>query len=204
MTNRSFSSSQLYALRNEISLRELIEKTMRIPCRVTKGCFRFLCPVCYGFDTAVNPETNLARCFRCKKNFNTIDLVMLVRQAKFVDSVKFLKSIHQKQSVSQNRCEHSAISGSTSANDGRMKRKTPPGKSDSGMGHIGKIVDNVLARKLDDISEKQPAGYKPDNPVAAHQNTDQDRIAKLERQLEYLGCQIQELYRMRNAEPPSK
>jgi len=81
MTNRCFSSSQLYALRNEISIRVLIEKTMRIPCRVAKGCFRFLCPVCNGFDTAVNPETNLARCFRCEKNFNTIDLVMLVRQA---------------------------------------------------------------------------------------------------------------------------
>jgi hypothetical protein len=97
MTNRCFSSSLLYTLRNEISVRMLIEKNLSIPCRVTNGCFRFLCPLCNGFDTAVNPKTNLARCFQCEKNFNTIDLVMLVRSAQFVDSVKFLQSIYKKK-----------------------------------------------------------------------------------------------------------
>jgi hypothetical protein len=87
MPKRCFSSSQLYAMRNEINIEMLIEKTLGIPSRVTKGCFRFLCPLCNGFDTAVNPKTNLARCFRCEKNFNTIDLVMLIRKTNFVQSV---------------------------------------------------------------------------------------------------------------------
>lgn len=58
MTNRCFSSSQLYALRNEINVQMLIEKTLRIACRVTKGCFRFMCPLCNGFDTAVNTSSS--------------------------------------------------------------------------------------------------------------------------------------------------
>ncbi len=93
---RFISSQQLYTLRNDIAVQMLIEKTLRIPWRVTEGCFRFLCPLCNAFDTAVNPKTNLARCFRCQQNFNTIDLVMLIRQTDFVQSVKFLQSIHQK------------------------------------------------------------------------------------------------------------
>ena len=80
VTKRCFSSSQLYAMRNQINIQRLIEKNLDIPSRVIKGCFRFLCPLCNGFDTAVNPKTNLARCFSCEKNFNTIDLVMVVRQ----------------------------------------------------------------------------------------------------------------------------
>ncbi len=96
MTKRGFSSQQLYTLRNDINVQVLIEETLRIPGRVTEGCFRFLCPLCNAFDTAVNPKTNLARCFRCEKNYNTIDLVMIIRQADFVQSVKFLQSIHQR------------------------------------------------------------------------------------------------------------
>jgi len=35
-------------------------------------------------------------CFRCEKNYNTIDLVMLTRQVGFIYSVTFLASIHAK------------------------------------------------------------------------------------------------------------
>ena len=92
MTNRRFSSSQLYAMRNEINIELLIEKTLGIPSQVTKGCFRFLCPLCNGFDTAVNPKTNLARCFDCRRNFNPIDLVMAATARSFVETVEFLKN----------------------------------------------------------------------------------------------------------------
>jgi len=186
MTNRCFSSSQLYALRNEISIRVLIEKTMRIPCRVAKGCFRFLCPVCNGFDTAVNPETNLARCFRCEKNFNTIDLVMLVRQAKFVDSVKFLQSIHQKKSACRDV--------------GRIKHNTPQEKSGSGPSQIGQIIAGILPLENGDT----PSEYKQAKPIAPHQVADENRMAMLELQLEHLGRQIQELSRTINAGHPTK
>jgi hypothetical protein len=55
-----------------------------------------LCPMCNEFQTAVNPSTNLARCFRCEKNLNTIDLVMRVKRFGFKDSVLFLKNLLKK------------------------------------------------------------------------------------------------------------
>ena len=95
MANRCFSSQQLYTLRNDIDVRMLIENTLRIPCRLIEGYFRFLCPLCNTFDTAVNPKTNLARCFRCERNFNTIDMVMICRSMNFVKSVKYLKAYQE-------------------------------------------------------------------------------------------------------------
>jgi len=121
MTKRCFSSQQLYALRNDISVQVLIEETLRVPWRVTEGCFRFLCPLCNAFDTAINPKTNLARCFRCEKNFNTIDLVMIIRQADFVQSVKFLQSIYRKYSVCQDHGDLQTISASNSQDGSRVK-----------------------------------------------------------------------------------
>lgn len=60
---------------------------------MSEGYFRFLCPVCKEFQTAVNPKTNLARCFRCEKNFNSIDLVMRVKGVGFVESVQYLQEL---------------------------------------------------------------------------------------------------------------
>ena len=204
MTKRCFSSSQLYALRNEISVQRLIEKTLRIPCRVTKGCFRFLCPLCNGFDTAVNPRVNLARCFRCEKNFNTIDLVMLVRQAGFVQSVKFLQSIHQKNDVGHDRHDLKTISGINHQRGCRMKLKTPSGKSGSRSLPIGKILDGILPQKHADVSEKSVAESKSNKPMAARQITDDDRIVKLEQELKYLDRQIKKLARTLNVGLASK
>ncbi len=200
MTNRCFSSSQLYALRNEINVQMLIEKTLRIPCRMTQGCFRFLCPLCNGFDTAVNPKTNLARCFRCEKNFNTIDLVMLIRQADFVGSVKFLQSIHQKDYVGQANGARLAISTKNKNHPGgcRVKLKTPSAKSDSRLHPIGKILDGVLSPEHADICEKRFTESKPNKPEAVVENADEDRIVKLEQQLEHLGRQIEKIARTLN------
>ncbi len=91
MITKRFSSQELYNLRNLIPIHILIEKILMIPSKISEGFFRFLCPLCSEFNTATNPETNLARCFRCEKNFNTIDMVMVTRKANFVESVKFLK-----------------------------------------------------------------------------------------------------------------
>ena len=35
-------------------------------------------------------ETNLARCFRCEKNFNPIDMVMEANGATFLEALEFL------------------------------------------------------------------------------------------------------------------
>ncbi|MCP4021622.1 MAG: hypothetical protein GY729_07255 [Desulfobacteraceae bacterium] len=90
---KRFSSRELFQLRNNIPVDMLIRDQLQIPTKIRDGFFRFLCPVCNEFQTAVNPSTNLARCFRCEKNFNSIDLVMEVMGYGFKDSVRFLKNL---------------------------------------------------------------------------------------------------------------
>jgi hypothetical protein len=87
---RRFSAQQLYQLRNFIPIDVLIEKKLLIPCKQSEGFFRFLCPICGEFQTSTMKKTNLARCFRCEKNFNTIDMVMFCRKTDFVESANFL------------------------------------------------------------------------------------------------------------------
>jgi hypothetical protein len=193
MTNYCFSKSELYTIRNEIDVRMLIEKTLCIPCRVTQGCFRFMCPLCKGFNTAVNPKTNLARCFACEKNFNTIDLVMLIRQTDFVHSVKFLQSIFQKDVFKPDA--HQILSGSNPKSGCRPKHKPLSGKPDKGACHIGRIIGDVFPP--DD-------GGLPEKPITALDNPHEDRITELEIKLEYLGRQIQELTRIITDVIPSK
>jgi len=91
--DKRFSSQKLYELRNSIPIDVLIEKELTIPSKISEGVFRFLCPLCNEFQTAVNPKTNLSRCFRCEKNFNTIDMVIAWHNIGFVDSVKYLQII---------------------------------------------------------------------------------------------------------------
>ena len=90
---RHFSSQELFMLRNHIPIDTLIEKHLKLPSKFSEGFFRFLCPLCNEFQTATNPKTNLARCFRCERNFNPIDMVMIYKGLKFVDGVKYLKTI---------------------------------------------------------------------------------------------------------------
>jgi DNA primase len=204
MTKRCFSSSQLYAMRNQINIQRLIEKNLNIPSRVIKGCFRFLCPLCNGFDTAVNPKTNLARCFSCEKNFNTIDLVMVVRQINFVDSVRLLQTIAQKSSIDHNPDNPRTLFGSNVGVGDRMKPDTPPKKADRATCHIGKTIDSILAQQHADSSEKKTAGYKPDKSQITDQHRLQKRLVELERQLEHLKRLIHDLTQTVNAVLPSK
>jgi hypothetical protein len=90
---RRFTKDELFKLRNLIPVDWLISEQLYVPSKVSEGFFRFLCPICNEFQTATNPKTNLARCFRCEKNFNPIDLVMIVKGSGFVESVTFLKDI---------------------------------------------------------------------------------------------------------------
>lgn len=95
-----FSSRELFDLRNNIPVDTLIRDHLPLSSKIRDGFFRFPCPICNEFQTAVNPNTNLARCFRCEKNFNTIDLVMAVRECGFKESVLFLKSLRMPEKVS--------------------------------------------------------------------------------------------------------
>ena len=90
---RRFSSDELFELRNSIPIDTVIKELLALPGKSSEGLFRFLCPICNEFQTATNPRTNLARCFLCRKNFNAIDLVMLVKKAGFIESVTYLKGV---------------------------------------------------------------------------------------------------------------
>lgn len=87
------SSERLHALRNKIPVDALIQHALNLPCKHREGFFRFVCPACGEFNTATNPKTNLARCFTCRRNFNTIELVMLVEQCAFRPAVAFLEKL---------------------------------------------------------------------------------------------------------------
>ncbi len=43
-----------------------------------EGYFRFQCPHCGELRATVNPKNNLAHCFRCERNTNNIDLLMML------------------------------------------------------------------------------------------------------------------------------
>jgi len=85
------TAARLHELRNQIPIDRLIEQHLRWPCKRREGLFRFLCPLCKEFHTATNPRTNLARCFRCQRNFNPLDFVMVVRGCDFLQAVAYLE-----------------------------------------------------------------------------------------------------------------
>jgi len=86
-----YSVALLRRLRNDVPINTILRDYLQIPCKVSEGILRFLCPICSDFNTATNPRTNLARCFRCARNFNPIDIVMLVKAISFRDTVEALR-----------------------------------------------------------------------------------------------------------------
>jgi hypothetical protein len=66
--SKRFSSNELYELRNKVPINTLIEKILMVPGKPYSGGYNFKCPHCNNFQTATNPNTNLARCFQCEKN----------------------------------------------------------------------------------------------------------------------------------------
>ena len=89
----TLSKDHLRELRNRIEIIPLIAEALELLYKTHDGRFRFLCPLCHDFDTAVNPTTNLARCFRCHRNFNPIDLVMTVKRYSFIQAVHYLQPL---------------------------------------------------------------------------------------------------------------
>ena len=94
---KRFSSEFLYRIRNEISLIFLLKEILKHPCKHWEGFDHFLCPICNDFNTAINPKNNLARCFKCSKNFNNIDMIMIIKKIDFVQAVYFLRDLIGKK-----------------------------------------------------------------------------------------------------------
>jgi transposase InsO family protein len=80
----------LRRLRNEVDIASVISQ-LGLETKKRGARVSFRCPGCGAFHTATNPRTNLARCFRCARNFNPIDLVMAERGSTFLDAVNYLK-----------------------------------------------------------------------------------------------------------------
>lgn len=91
--SETLSKPHLRELRNRIEIVPLIADVLELLYKTHDGRFRFMCPLCHDFDTAVNPDTNLARCFRCQRNFNPIDIVMTVKRYSFMQAVRYLEPI---------------------------------------------------------------------------------------------------------------
>jgi hypothetical protein len=89
---RYFNDELLRRLRNEISWAVLLGQ-LQWPHKLRQGQLAFLCPRCQEYHSAVNPRTNLGRCFHCETNFNPIDLTIAVQQCDFVTAVQFLKPL---------------------------------------------------------------------------------------------------------------
>jgi hypothetical protein len=82
----------LRRLRNEIDFRNLF-RHIRWPHKRQDGKLIFVCPECGESQTDVNRRTNLARCFRCEKNFNPIDMTMAVYRIEFIEAVGQLECL---------------------------------------------------------------------------------------------------------------
>ncbi len=91
MPKKYFSSDFLRMLRNQIPIHTVITSFLNMEARTSHDLLRFRCPFCQNFHTAVNPQTNLARCFDCQENFNPIDMVMAAAQCSFIEAVQFLE-----------------------------------------------------------------------------------------------------------------
>lgn len=86
---RYFTDELLRRLRNEIGWPSLLEQ-LNWPHKQRQGQLAFLCPRCGEYLSAVNPATNLGRCFYCETNFNPIDFVIAARDCDFTTAVRYL------------------------------------------------------------------------------------------------------------------
>ncbi|MEA1883280.1 MAG: hypothetical protein U9N62_02005 [Thermotogota bacterium] len=182
MKQRRFSDQELFAIRNHISIKMVIEDILCIPSKISHGAFRFQCPLCDKFNTAINHRTNLARCFLCKKNFNPIDIVMAVKKMTFVETVNLLKKY--KNNLSSNKKQAPQDTSSPSINAG-----TPVTwhKACKDMVVIGDTLPDLMRK---DKTEKQRID-KADSYAPSPQLP--NIITNLEQNIQFLSQQIEQL-----------
>lgn len=112
-----FSAQQLRIIRNNIPINTLIKDILMISCKVKEDCLRFRCPLCSEYNTAAYQNSNLARCFPCAKNFNTIDLVLITKKLSFVEAIKFLNQYLPSQKKNNSKKEDDPTTDLSSSAD---------------------------------------------------------------------------------------
>jgi DNA primase len=142
MASPRYTRQHLFILRNHIPIDRVIE-ALSIPSSNQAGKYRFSCPVCNEQNTGVNPKTNLARCFNCEKNYNTIDLVMKVMNVSFLQSVTYLEKLKADTLAPPAPPTH--------------PRKTA---KHNDMAHIGDVLKSLIPPKSDSAILNHPSGDK--------------------------------------------
>jgi DNA primase len=160
---------------NHIPIDSLMEDVLMLPAKRTDGHFRLVCPVCREFNTATNSESNLARCFVCSRNFNTIDIVMVYRKLSFVESVKFLKGCLD-------------VTGKTPAH----YRPMTPTSSNKIRGTRHPVAIHLVQKILSDKAPEVPS-YADDIPMSPQQDFIWI-LARLEQKIESLSQQLTEIH----------
>ena len=84
------SKDELFRLRNDININHLIVEILSLQT-TSDAILRFRCPICGQYNSATKKLTNLARCFICQENFNTIELVKCVKGFDFIRAVEYLR-----------------------------------------------------------------------------------------------------------------
>lgn len=171
MAGPRYTRQHLFTLRNHIPIDRLIE-ALSVPSKVQEGYYRFLCPACNEFNTGINPKTNLARCFSCRKNFNTIDFVMTVKKLSFLDSVAYLETLTSFQSAT--KPSQALVSASNHSKDAHKQNTLVP---------IGDILKSMAIP--DPPSSSLPTQEEPQTIA-----TLQKRLSELERLVQSLTEKI--------------
>ena len=207
MTKR-FSRKKLFEMRNNISI-DLLIKSLGIPSKTSEGYLRFACPLCNQFNTATNPQTNLARCFPCERNFNTIDMVMIEKKIGFVDSVLFLKKYNETPSVKNRKNEPTKVGQPNGAlSDPRMAQacKYDRSKNTPALGNkadskqpvaIGEVMKKILPNLIKDNCGCDLKRSKNSSSEANTTDTGQEDLIRLiqtlEQQIRYLSAQLEKI-----------
>jgi DNA primase len=98
---------------------------------------------------SVKKETNLARCFVCHRNINTIEIVIYYKKWNFVDSVKYLKKYYN---ASLKESSHLSIKKFEGMKTNR--------ESGNGPQSIGDILKNCLQQNSDYVNSSNILKYK--------------------------------------------
>ena len=83
----------LREIRNRIDFSHLFRRLGWPWKRRGDGVILFVCPRCSESQTSVNPKTNLARCFRCEQNWNTIDFMIEAGRKEFLEAYDYLEEM---------------------------------------------------------------------------------------------------------------
>jgi hypothetical protein len=175
---KRFSKHELFILRNSININMLIKEILRLPSKTSQGQLRFLCPVCSQFNTATKRETNLARCFDCQRNFNTIEMVMETKNLSFIQSAQLLQGllpeIKSKKIIPNKPSSNPRLQGSASF---QIQNEAVP------MQALVKKLSIGTSEQLNQTSDDDSSKSNRQDQVIEQLN---DKINRLEKQLDQL------------------